>query len=48
MLGCDRTPRGLWLERPFACERAPSLVVSFLGAVILLVIVNLVQRRTPR
>jgi uncharacterized membrane protein YeaQ/YmgE (transglycosylase-associated protein family) len=27
---------------------APSLVVSFLGAVILLVIVNLVQRRTPR
>jgi uncharacterized membrane protein YeaQ/YmgE (transglycosylase-associated protein family) len=27
---------------------APSLLVSFLGAVILLVIVNLVQRRAPR
>ena len=27
---------------------APSLLVSFLGAVILLVIVNLVQRRSPR
>jgi uncharacterized membrane protein YeaQ/YmgE (transglycosylase-associated protein family) len=26
---------------------APSLLVSFLGAVILLVIVNLVQRRAP-
>ena len=27
---------------------APSLLVSFLGAVVLLVIVNLVQRRSPR